>query len=59
MGKWYKAGFKDALEGLGMDPPWQKGHRDHTSYCEGYEDGQCQIDGQADFDRANERRAAR
>jgi hypothetical protein len=38
MGKWYKQGFQDALDGI-CDPPWQQGHRDHTNYMEGHADG--------------------
>lgn len=47
MGKWYKTGFKDALDGI-FDPPWQEGHRDHTSYCEGHTDGERQAERDAE-----------
>lgn len=40
---WYDKGFDDALAGLPADPPWQPGHRDHTSYSEGYADGERQV----------------
>lgn len=46
MGKWYKTGFKDAIDGL-YDPPWNSGHRDHTSYCEGHTDGLRKLDREA------------
>lgn len=36
---WYDKGVADALAGLPADPPWQPGHRDHTSYMAGYADG--------------------
>jgi hypothetical protein len=38
-GKWYSEGFKEALEGLPADPPWQRGHRDYENYMAGYRDG--------------------
>lgn len=44
MGKWYKTGFQDAINGLGQDPPWQPGHRDYISYCEGFVDGERQAE---------------
>lgn len=43
-GKWYKQGFSEALAGLASDPPWNPGHRDHASYCEGYVDGERQAE---------------
>ena len=46
-GKWYKTGFADGAGGLGQDPPWQPGHRDHTAYCEGYVDGERQAEREA------------
>lgn len=39
MGKWYDTGLQDAKDGF-CDPPWQKGHRDHTAYMEGHDDGE-------------------
>lgn len=44
MGKWYKVGFNEALEGLPSDPPMQPGHKAYRDYREGYEDGQRQLD---------------
>ena len=43
MGKWYKQGLQDALDGI-CDPPWQEGHRDHTSYMEGQTDGDRELE---------------
>ena len=43
-GKWYETGFEDGLKGLGQDAPWNPGHRDHTSYCEGFVDGERQAE---------------
>lgn len=45
--KWYDMGFQDARTGMGHDAPWQKGHRDHTAYCEGYMDGERQAEREA------------
>ncbi len=39
-GKWYQQGHDDATSGIGFDPPWLDGHRDHRNYCEGYADGE-------------------
>lgn len=39
---WYDRGHSEAMEGI-CDPPWQKGHRDHTSYMEGQADGERQM----------------
>lgn len=55
MGKWYDNGKKDALEGLGEDPPMNPGNRAYSDYREGYEDGQRELDSQADYDRVNNR----
>jgi hypothetical protein len=49
-GKWYKTGFSDAFAGLNFDPPWNPGHRDHTSYAEGYADGERQAERNAKHD---------
>lgn len=45
-GKWYKQGLADAKEGF-CDPPWQPGHRDHTSYMEGHADGERALEREA------------
>lgn len=55
MGKWYNVGRKDSLEGLPKDPPMAPGNRSHGDYLEGYEDGQRELDRQADYDRRNNR----
>lgn len=52
---WYDRGFADALEGQREDPPMNPGHRSFEDYRAGYEDGQQQLDGEADYDRANSR----
>ncbi len=50
--KWYSTGFKDALQGLPADPPWQPGHRDYENYRDGYADGERQVERDvADEDR--------
>ncbi|MEQ6332990.1 hypothetical protein [Sphingobium sp. MK2] len=46
MGKWYKQGLQDALDGI-CDPPWQEGHRDHTSYMEGQGEGETHLEREA------------
>ncbi|MCP3730423.1 hypothetical protein M9978_08275 [Sphingomonas sp. MG17] len=52
---WYDRGHADALDGQVSDPPYERGNRHHDSYVEGYEDGQRQLDSEADYDRANSR----
>jgi len=43
MGKWYKQGFQDALDGIN-DPPMHPGHRSYRDYAEGHVDGDRQLD---------------
>ena len=49
MGKWYKIGFQDALDGL-CDPPMQPGHRSYASYMEGHADGDSHLSREAAAD---------
>lgn len=44
MGKWYDTGFKDATDGLPLDPPMHPGHRSFQDYQDGYKDGVTQLD---------------
>jgi hypothetical protein len=44
MGKWYKIGFKDAVEGLPSDAPMHPGHKSYADYLEGYADGERQLE---------------
>lgn len=39
---WYEQGFNEGRMGGPPDPPWSKGHRDHTAYMEGFGDGELQ-----------------
>jgi len=43
-GKWYSQGFEDAKGGVPSDPPWNPGHSSYENYCDGYRDGQAEID---------------
>lgn len=52
---WYDRGFAEALDGQSEDPPMQPGNRAYDDYRAGYEDGQRQLDQEADYDRANNR----
>jgi len=53
MGKWYKQGFKDAIDGLPSDPPYVRGNKHYDEYIEGFADGGRQLD---ENEREEERR---
>ena len=50
MGKWYKQGFQDAIDGLPIDPPMHPKPRDYVNYCEGFVDGEWQLSLDAECD---------
>lgn len=54
MGKWYKLGFVDGLDGI-CDPPWSPGHRDHENYLIGWRDAQIQLERDADREQHTSR----
>ena len=50
MGKWYKQGFKDAIDGLPSDPPMTPKSQSYHDYREGFADGERQLDVNARLD---------
>jgi hypothetical protein len=53
MSKWYKQGFKDAIDGLPSDPPMTPKSQSYHDYREGFADGERQLD---ENEREEERR---
>ena len=58
MGKWYKNGFQDALDGLPSDPPMHPRHRSYLDYRDGYMDGEVQLSYDAEKEAAEPRQRA-